>query len=204
VIIIAAAVSGVVIAVELRHTVENMAAYQVRIHATRTINAALLRELDNLGVRYEDLVRVTQRPDGTVSSIQSDMLAINRLKAQMTNSVIDELDDGAYPHTIRVPLGTLLGNEFLSGRGPMVGIQILPVGYIETEIHNQFLSAGINQTLHQIVITVNVRMTALIPGYSITTDTVTALGIAETIIVGDIPEAFTQVGGDGEASVLVN
>jgi len=196
-LLLAATVITIYFGSRLRPIVESIAAYQVRVFAARIVNEALLGELERMNLEYEDLVKITQREDGTVTSIQTNMVNINRLKTQASQSVIRSLDSGLSQHSIRVPLGTMFGNEFLAGRGPPIEIRILPIGYIQAETYNEFLTAGINQTMHHIVLRIDIRMTAVLPGYSVTTDTVTNFSIAETIIVGDIPESFTQVFGDG-------
>ncbi len=179
----------------LRPVIENMASYQVKVHASKSINNALMGELENMDIVYDDIVKITQKDDGTVTSIQSDMLTINRLKSRIARSIVQDLESTGQ-RSIFVPLGTLLGNEWLSGRGPQVEIKILPVGFVQTEVYNRFSSAGINQTLHQVMLGVQINMVAIIPGYTISTDSTTNFCIADTVIVGGIPDSFTQIDGD--------
>ena len=74
--------------------------------------------------------------------------------------------------------------------------KVLPVGYVQTEIYNSFQSAGINQTLHQIMLKVTATVSAVIPAYTVTTDVTTNLCIAQTIIVGKVPTAYTDINGE--------
>lgn len=180
---------------QLRPVVETAAAYQVRVYAAKILGNAVLDELGVSGMDYGDMVRVSKNNEGNVTSIESDMAKINRLKANVTRAVIGELE-ALGTTSIQVPLGTLFGNEFTSGRGPMVEIKLYPVGYVQTELFSQFSSAGINQTLHQIMLGTSVQMMALIPGYTIKCETSTCYCIAQTVIVGGIPESFTQINGD--------
>jgi len=128
------------------------------------------------------------------------MTAINRLKANVTLSVVEELEEMGIA-SLRVPLGTLLGNEITSGRGPLVEIRFYPIGYVQTDLRSEFTGAGINQTRHQIMLDSHVRMRAVIPGYTIQTDVATSYGIAETIIVGSIPDVYANI-GLGEGSMM--
>ena len=59
-----------------------------------------------------------------------------------------------------------------------------------------FSSAGINQTSHQIELEVTVRIYAAIPGFRSSIETTTNYLVAETVLVGEVPDSFTQVDGD--------
>lgn len=179
----------------LRPVIESVATYQAKVYAAKTINAAMLAQLETADVDYDGLVQVTQNKDGMVTSIQSDMVKINRLKSYVSRSVAADLESRK-EESVFVPLGTLLGNEWTSGRGPKIEIRILPTGYVQSEIYNQFTSAGINQTHHEVMLRVTVQMIAILPGYSVKTETSSNFCIGETVIVGTIPEAFTQIEGD--------
>ena len=177
---------------QLRPAVRNAAAYQVNIFATRILNEAILEHLGDQDVVYGDLIRLTRNAGGDIVAIESDMVRINRLKANVTQSVVDSLEEMGTA-ALRVPLGTLMGNEFTAGRGPLVEIRVYPIGFVQTDLYSQFTEAGINQTLHQIMLGTSVRMRAVIPGYSIQADVSTGYLIAETVIVGNIPEAYTRI-----------
>jgi len=177
---------------QLRPAVESAAAYQVRLFAARVLNAAILEQLGEEHIAYGDLIRLSRNSSGEIVAIESDMVRINRLKADVNQYVISALEDMGTV-TLMIPLGTLLGNEITSGRGPLVEIRVYPVGYVQTDLYSNFTEAGINQTLHQIMLGTRVQMRAIIPGYSIQADIFASYGIAETVIVGNIPEAYTQI-----------
>jgi len=179
----------------LRPVVEDMAAYQAKVYAAKVTNKAMLEELEQSGIAYDDLVLITQNQDGLVTSIQSDVVAINRLKANMTQSIITELENMGQ-QSIYLPLGTLIGNEWFSGRGPSVEIRVIPSGYVQSEIYNSFISAGINQTHHQVMLRTTVQMVAVLPGYNIKVESTTNFCVAETVIIGTIPDTVIQFGGD--------
>ncbi len=185
--------TAVYFSIQLRPVVEGVAAYQTRVFAAKTINDAVLTELAREGVDYGDMVLLSYNSSGNISSIQSNMMEINRLKAQVTKTVLETLE-GMGSTSIQVPIGTLLGNEVTSGRGPMVEIKVYPTGYVQTDIFSQFTSAGINQTNHQILLGTSVQMMAVIPGYRIKCESSTSFVIAQTVIVGNIPDAYVQLG----------
>jgi hypothetical protein len=65
------------------------------------------------------------------------------------------------------------------------------VGSSSAKFENQFQSAGINQTNHQIILKVDVKVSILLPGYTTATTVSTAVTVAETVVVGAVPETYT-------------
>lgn len=179
----------------VRPLVETMSAYQAQLIATRNINEAVMEVISEEDVVYNTIVSQTYTPDGQVSSISTDMITVNRLKAEISNRISDYLERET-TQRVQIPIGTLVGGQIFSGRGPKVEFRVQPVGYVHTEIYNEFLSAGINQTLHRLMLSVKVTMTAVVPLYTVTTDVNTNLSIAETMIVGNVPSAYTDINGD--------
>jgi len=197
---IAAMILLVLVDAKIRPIVKNMAAYQAQIYAVNAINDATAKELSDSGLKYSDIVTLNYNQAGTVTSIQTDIIKINQLKANVTNRIMAELgsmDGGG----VRVPVGTLLGGQFLFGRGPRVTVRLVPIGVVLTDITNNFTGAGINQTRHQIMLNVTAKISAIIPGYSVTAEVKTNICIAETIIVGQVPGSFTEVTGDDRGTL---
>ncbi|MCI8648541.1 MAG: sporulation protein YunB [Anaerotruncus sp.] len=179
----------------LRPLVTTISTYQAQLAATRSINYAVLQVLDQQDIDYDSMITLSRDQEGEVSSISTNMVAINRLKAQVETQVSSQLLVDA-DHPILIPIGTVFGGQFFAGRGPNMEFQILPAGYVTTEIYNSFRSAGINQTLHQIMLSIRATVSAVAPVYTVTTNVNTNICIAETVIVGRVPEAFTDINGD--------
>ena len=185
-------VSLLLIDLRVRPYIQNISSYQARIYATKVINDALYSELAKENIRYDNLVTLTQNAQGEITSLQTDMVALNRLRGRATDAVIQEIAN-MDQQNIFLSLGTLSGVQLFSGRGPDLNLKVVPAGYMTTELENRFDTAGINQTRHQIMVKMDMRVMAIIPGYSVSTDIHTEYCLAETVIVGTVPEAFTQV-----------
>lgn len=193
-IALALIVVGVVFLLDIRFRpiIEQTAAYQSRILATRLINEAVFSELGDDMADYQQLVNVIYSESGTVTSIESNMIGINRLKTFVTKNVNDELAT-LEQHDLGVSLGTISGIHTLYGQGPIIPVKAAPEGYVETTMISSFQSAGINQTLHRIIIRIDVSVSAIIPGYTTAVDITSDFVIAETVIVGNVPESYTHV-----------
>ena len=177
---------------QLRPAVTASAGSQANLYATRAIQDAVYQELERLETEYGDLVRLTYSDQGTVTSLQTDMLALSKLQSSVTTSVIGSILDFTHQE-ILLPAGSLTGSAFLSGRGPDVEIRLVPAGFVETRVKNIFDTAGINQTRHQILLNVRLDVQAVLPGYSAGTKVDTDICLAETVIVGLVPGAYTWV-----------
>ena len=186
--------SGILLMVDIRvrPIIEQTATYQSKILATRIINDAVYSQLEDESLDYEKLVTVTYNYDNSISSIESNMVNINRIKAKITKSVNDELSC-INEHDLSISLGTVSGFEMFYNQGPLIPIKVQPEGYVEATLISSFESAGINQTLHRIIVEIKTEISAIIPGYTSSAAVETQFVMAETVIVGSVPDAYTHV-----------
>ena len=175
-----------------RPIVETVNAYECHSAVTNIIDNAVMAELEREGADYSRLVNLTTNAEGEIISLESNVMSINRLKTGISGRIERELERIS-AIGIDIPIGTLVGIELLHGRGFSVGMSVEPLGYATTTIISEFTQAGINQTLHRIVIQIDAEVDAIIPGYSARVPVSTSIVAAETIIVGRVPEAYTHV-----------
>lgn len=175
-----------------RPIVETVNAYECHEKVTSIINNAVLAEIERVGAEYSTLVNLSKNNDGEVISVESNVMNINRLKTEVAERVEREIERLSAIN-IEIPVGTLTGVQLLHGRGFNVGMSVQPLGYASTSIISEFTSAGINQTLHRIVIEINADVDAIIPGFSTRVPVSTTIVAAETVIVGRVPDAYTHV-----------
>ncbi len=170
--------------------IEQMALSRVKYLATKSINDAITEEISNGKLNYEDLVYFEKDDTGKITALKTNMVTINKLKVDIMEKVLDSI--GNLPLSqLSIPLGNVINGDLLSGLGPMIPIRILPVGSVNATFSNIFTSAGINQTRHQVVMDVGVNISVIMPGKSIGTEVRVSFNVAETIIVGEVPQSFT-------------
>ena len=175
--------------------VSEMAVAMARNVITKAINNTVAEHLEDGGMDYSKLVSLEKSSTGEVTALVINMSSVNALKAEITYGVISALADEDTAD-IGVPIGNLIGGSLFSGRGPEIPVSIVSVSSVSTDFANRFSAAGINQTRHQIVVQVEVTASLLIPGKSVDTTVSTEVAVAETIIVGDVPESYTYFEGD--------
>ena len=128
--------------------------------------------------------------DGRITAVHSNMAAFNLLQAQILDIILARIDQVS-ARELSIPVGTLTGSALLAGRGPRISVRMESVGSSSARFANQFESAGINQTKHQIVLQVDVSVAILLPGYTAATNVSNSITVAETIIVGAVPDTYT-------------
>ena len=174
---------------QLRPAVTTMAEYQCRVQALLAMNEAIEEELAQRQDLERQLVRAQRDESGAVSAIEMDAAALNELKARLTSAVSQKLL-AVGDQEVRVPLGTLLGWQLFAGRGPDICMQIVPTSFVYSTIEDSFVSAGINQTQHRVLIVFQAEMSAILPGYSVTVEVENEVCVAQTLIVGEVPQVY--------------
>ena len=167
---------------------------QAKLVGTQAVNDAVTAVLELEGVRYTDLMRVEKDSQGSIVSVEADTVKINALKASVTTEILTQLKKHQNM-TVRIPTGTLLNGDLLTGRGPRIPVKISLSGAAATQMSSYFESAGINQTSHRLVMDITVTLYAAIPGNDATTTLETSFIIAETVLVGKVPDTFLDVDG---------
>lgn len=97
---------------------------------------------------------------------------------------------------VSVPLGTVSGITFLSGKGPGIRVAFTPVGSVQSDFESELASSGINQSLYRVNIRLTPTIRLIMPGVSHSIRVDAKAAIAESIIVGDVPQAYTNVANE--------
>ena len=152
--------------------------------------AAVNDAVDSGRIDYEQLVDFDKDADGHVTALRSNMAAFNRLQASIADDILQRMAEVSSTD-LAIPIGTLTGSPLLAGRGPCLRVRMQSVGTATARFDNQFSSAGINQTRHRIILDVDVHVSILLPGLTTYTKVSNEISVAETVIVGGVPETYT-------------
>lgn len=180
---------------QIRPMIRATAAYHASIYATNLMNEAVEQQLEL--VRDAQLVVISQNEQTNITSVTLDMMRINQIKTGITERILQELSSEE-TEIVEVPLGTLLGSELFSGRGPLIPITLSPMGLANIQMSSGMRQAGINQVLHEVVLHVDVEVSAILPGYSADAKAESDYLISQTIIVGNVPDRYSEASGKTE------
>lgn len=156
------------------------------------ITAVIDHAVAEQAVAYSDLVTLERSESGDVVALSSNLAQANILRAQLLNVALDALN-GLEIKDLEIPLGTVFDWDIFSGLGPGIKVRILYTGTASAEFENAFSTAGINQTRHQIIFKINADISVLLPGRQYNKSVSTSVCVAETIIVGKVPETYLQI-----------
>ncbi len=188
---------GYLFLVQMQPIIGRLAVSRVSNQVSRIMSAAVKEAVSEGEVEYEKLVSFQTDSAGRVSAISSNMAEFNRLQTLIDSSILQKLSEVS-TSTLSVPVGTLSGVTLLSGRGPAVDVKMQSVGSSVSRFENEFTSAGINQTKHRVVLNIDVRVSVLLPGFRTATEVNGSYVVAETVIVGSVPESYTYFQGTTE------
>ncbi len=188
------AVLGIGLAILFIHTV-NIRIRPIMVGlATTQVNNEVVRLLagavDEMPMDYDSVIALEKDEEGHITALKSDMTAVSAYRAKLLECLVDDMDT-LKKRELSIPIGSLTGIDLLSGRGPGVPVKVLSVGAANSKFENVFTSAGINQTRHQIMLNITVTASILMPGKTVNTDIKTQMCVAETVIVGSVPENYT-------------
>ena len=174
----------------MRPLLESLATTRVSNTVNRIISEAVNEAIQNGDISYERLISLEKDNEGKITAVHSNMAAFNRLQAQILDIILAKIDQVS-ARELSIPIGTLTGSALLAGRGPRIRVRMESVGSSTARFNNRFESAGINQTKHQIILEVEVSVAILLPGFTTATKVSTAVTVAETVIVGAVPDTYT-------------
>ena len=175
-------------------TIRTLAQTQVINSTSDLINDAIDRQIETGNIQYDRIVYFEKDLDGKITALKTNMSEVNRLKTDTLNIINDEIL-ALDTQDIGIPLGSLFLPEFFSGRGPAIPVQILSIRNSDGSFDSDFTEAGINQTLHQLNMQVVVDVSILVLGRTESFQVQSQVVVAETIIVGQVPDTLLQTGG---------
>ena len=180
-----------------RDVISDLAKTQVMNSTSDLTNDAIARQIAEGNILYDRIVYFEKDLNGRITALKTNMSEVNRLKTDILNIINDEilaLDTS----DIGIPLGSLFLPELLSGRGPAIPVHILSIRNSDASFVSHFSQAGINQTLHRLNMEVSIDVAVLVLGETTSFTMSSQVVVAETIIVGDVPDTFLQTGGHYE------
>lgn len=181
------------ITLNMRPLIRELARAKVENHGQNVINEAIELQLELGEIDYDNLVSLEKDINGTVTALKTNIAEVNRLKTQtlsLTDSMLLDMDVAE----IGLPLGSLILPTFFSGSGPKLPVKVLSISNSDAEFRNVFSEAGINQTAHQIMMDVIIDMTILTPVGTDGMRVVSSVVVAETVIVGSVPQSYVNIG----------
>jgi sporulation protein YunB len=187
----------------IKPTILSLSEAKLRALGVKAMNDAVRETIGSSNVTYTDLIHIEKDNMGEISLITANTVLMNNLAAETAMAAQDKIL-GIGEQGVSIPIGTILGGQLFTGRGPAVIIKFEPVGSVTTDIMAEFEDAGINQTRHKIYLILNASVRILLGNASQTVEISSQALISDTIIVGDVPEGYYQGSHDELLNLLPN
>ena len=176
---------------KLRPELHDLAAIEAYAISSKTINSAVERILSENVPAYSEIVNINYSENNTVTGITTDIIKLNLFKSRVTNAIDEEF--GRKEKTdVTVSLGTATGIALFSGWGPYIDIGVGFSSSTQSDFENVFTSAGINQTQHSVMLNVKTTVILTMSGKRISQTVETSFCVAQTVIVGSVPNVMVE------------
>ena len=131
--------------------------------------------------------------------MQANTILMNSIASEVAIEVQEQLMKMSQSN-IKVPLSNAFDTQIINL--PSINVRIIPQGSVSVDFATEFESSGINQTRHRIYIIVVTDIKMIVPLVSENLRITTNIPIAETIIVGDVPEQYINVPRDDLLKII--
>lgn len=180
---------SVICDIRLRPIIETVGGNALKNTLSNVLDGTVNDMVDQLGVRYGDMVNIERNPDGTIAAITLNSTCINGYKADISDGCSDKLS--SFTETVvPVPIGSIIGGAFFNGRGTCIEVPATIYGFAVTDVESKFESAGINQTRHIIYLNVEASAHAYMGLCHLNESVDETIILVETIIVGEVPGSY--------------
>lgn len=176
----------------LSESIIEIARQKVKSQAYIVISETIWREIDSSNVSYNNLVDFEKDSSGNITALKANVIEVNKLKSKLSVDILNSLENNDIM-SVSVPMGVAFATEILSGFGPRIKVDVMPIGTVAVDIENVITSAGINQTRHQIMMNIDAKLSVagMLKRSFVTVST--NVCIAETVIVGKVPDSYTSI-----------
>lgn len=164
--------------------------YKAKVIVTQVSN----EETENImkNYTYKDLVHIEEDSDGNVTFLESNVVLINQIKANIVTNIQKRFAESKDTN-IEIRAGALTGSRLISNMGPKIKIKVVPSGTISSTLETEFYSVGVNQSLHRIFLSINCTVSILSPFETVSQSIESKILLSESVIVGNTPENYYKI-----------
>jgi sporulation protein YunB len=164
-----------------------------QIKAEGMINDAVSKTVEDIfseGLEYGDIVNIEQDRNGSITSIATDMVKLNKLSAEISRGIHEKLIQ-LQKDKIPIPMGTLLGATVLAATGPNIYVDVQPYEIAQVDFKSEFTNEGINQTRHRLYLEVRTKVELSVPLLYKESEVVSSIPVVEAVIMGKVKQIPT-------------
>lgn len=176
---------------KLRPAIYDLAALEAGAISSKTVNEAVEKILTENAPDYSEIVNINYAGNNVITGITTDIVKMNLFKSKVSNAV-DDAFNRKNKTEITVSAGTASGLTLLSGLGPYIDVDVGFASSTQSDFENVFTSAGINQTQHNVMLNIETTVILTLPGKRVEKTVETSFCVAQTVIVGNVPDVMVN------------
>ena len=154
------------------------------------VNDAVYKVCKQTKFKFTDISYI----DGLVASINYNTNAINSFKAEIVKEVSKNINKKDM--IFKVFLSDGFKNVYFVNKGPSFDVRCIPYNAIKVECFSKFEDVGVNQSKNTIWIEISTDIYSSGLAFNTINSFSYSVAVSETIIVGEVPESYTNVSGD--------
>ena len=171
---------------------DSLAKDEAKIIATKVTNEEISKIMEKCN--YDTFFDIEKDANGKIQMISANVLKINQITSDIAINIQKSLrnDDDK---NISIAIGSLTGVKMFAGFGPKIPIRIISIGNVETNLKSEFISQGVNQTIHRVYLEVKSTVDILTPFSTLSESINNQVLILENVILGEIPSNYYDFDG---------
>ena len=179
----------------------NYSSIQAQAITEKAVNLAVSNVI-NRTLSYDSLIDINYSQTGEIVSFSANQHEINSVAREIVKEAQNQMtylgEDG-----LHLNMGTFTGIPFFIGRGPKISLRLVPIGAVTSKFDSKFSSVGINMTKHSLYLFVDVHVSIVLPIRAYDIYSTNQVLLAESIIVGKVPEVYLNGGSVGKSLNLI-
>lgn len=172
--------------------VKTYSAQETKSITEKAINLAVSNVI-NRTLNYNTLIDINYSQTGEIVSFSANQYEINTITREIVKETQYQMSNIG-KHGLPIQVGTFSGIPFLIGKGPTINLNLVPIGVVSGKFNSEFSSVGINMTKHSLFLYVDVHVSIVLPINSYDIYSTNQVLLAESIILGKVPEVYLQNG----------
>ncbi len=176
---------------QLRPQIMGMAVGVSRQMASQAITDMLYKRLAK-SKDFSQLIVIDHDHSGQIVSAHFDLSKVANIESVTTSEVQNELIQLGR-RVLYIPAFQTMGSTLFAMYGPSIPVRIVPLGSVESHVVPEVKSAGINQTVHILNLSVVAQVGVVVPFVTEPVKVSSTVPIAYMVLVGSVP----RVVGDG-------
>lgn len=173
----------------IRPSAEMRSQQAARSTANQLISEVVADCMTENGYTYESFATILYDETGRAAAVETLSVNVNRIRSELTERINRELAENAEIQA-KIPIGDLGASYLFAGKGPKIKLRISAAGSATVDLQSSFESTGMNQSCHRITAEITVTLVSALPMYNFETTESFSLLLAESVIVGNIPQAY--------------